>query len=105
MKFLNKYKIKKLFKSLRRGIFGKKTFFILFGIYFSSLAIASTLTVEFIGALIPGGNNNTPIGNTSAQQCRGNDDEKSLMHTDRTTAPTDIEFNDDGSFVYTSNFI
>ena len=104
MKFFNKYKIKKLFKSLRRGVFGKKTFFVIFGIYFSTLALASNLTVTFIGALIPGGNNNTPIGNTPAQQCRGNDDAKSLMHTDRTTAPTDIEFNDDGSFVYTSNF-
>ena len=104
MNFSNKYKIKKLFKCLRRGIFGKKTFFILFGIYFSSLAIASTLTVEFIGALIPGGNNNTPIGNTPAQQCRGSDTNKTLLVNDRTQVPTDIAFNNDGSFVYTTNF-
>ena len=103
MKFLNKYKIKKLFKSLKRGIFGKTTFFVLFGIYFSSLAIASNLTVTFIGALIPGGNNNTPTLNDPRQQCRGNDTSNTLMHTDRTTAPTDIEFSDDGSFVFTSN--
>ena len=89
---------------MRRGIFGKKTFFILFGIYFSSLAIASTLTVEFIGALIPGGNNNTPIGNTPAQQCRGSDTNKTLLANDRTQVPTDIAFNNDGSFVYTTNF-
>ena len=104
MKFLNKYKIKKLFKSLRRGIFGKKTFFILFGIYFSSLAIASNLTVQFIGALIPGGNNNTPTLNDPKQQCRGSDTNKSLLNNDRTQTPTDITFNHDGSFVYTTNF-
>ena len=103
MKFLNNYKIKKLLKSLKKGIFGKKTFFVLFGFYFSSLALASNLTVQFIGALIPGGNNNTPTGNDSRQQCRGNDASKSLLTFDRTTTPTDIAFNEDGSFVYTSN--
>ena len=104
MKIIKKLSIKKIFKLLRKGTFKKNIFFILFGMYFSTLAIASTLSVQFIGALIPGGNNNTPIGNTPKQQCRGNDTSKTLMHTDRTTAPTDIEFNDDGSFVYTSNF-
>ena len=81
----------------------KKTFFVLFGFYFSSLALASNLTVQFIGALIPGGNNNTPTGNDPRQQCRGNDASKSLLTFDRTTTPTDIAFNEDGSFVYTSN--
>ena len=99
MNFSNKYKIKKLFKSLRRGIFGKKTFFVLFGIYFSSLAIASNLTVTFIGALIPGGNNNTPPNNDPKQQCRGSDNNKTLLNNDRTQVPTDITFNLDGSFV------
>ena len=94
---LKKLDIKKIFKSLRKGTFKKNIFFILFGMYFSTLAIASTLSVQFIGALIPGGNNNTPIGNTPQQQCRGNDTSNTLMNTDRTTSPTDIEFNDDGS--------
>ena len=100
---LKKLDIKKILKSLRKGTFKKNIFFILFGMYFSTLAIASTLSVQFIGALIPGGNNNTPIGNTPQQQCRGNNTSNSLMNTDRTTSPSDIEFNDDGSFVYTSN--
>ncbi len=104
MKIIEKLSIKKIFKLLRKGTFKKNIFFILFGMYFSTLAIASTLSVKFIGALIPGGNNNTPIGNTPLQQCRGNDTSNTLMNTDRTTTPTDIEFNDDGSFVYTSNF-
>ena len=99
MNFLEKINIKKLFKLLRKGTFKKNIFFILFGMYFSTLAIASTLTVQFVGALIPGGNNNTPIGNTPKQQCRGNDTSNTLMHTDRTTAPTDIEFDENGSFV------
>ena len=71
---------------------------------FSTLAIASTLTVEFVGALIPGGNNNTPLGNVPEQQCRGNNTPGFSLLNDRTTSPTDIEFNEDGSFVYTSNF-
>ena len=100
---LKKLDIKKIFKSLRKGTFKKNIFFVLFGMYFSTLAIASTLSVQFIGALIPGGNNNTPIVNTPQQQCRGNNTSNSLMNTDRTTSPSDIEFNDDGSFVYTSN--
>ena len=96
--------IKKVKKLIIKGVLKPKVFFILFGLFFSSLAFAATLSVEFIGALIPGGNNNTPRGNVAEQQCRGNDTSKTLMHTDRTTSPTDIEFNDDGSFVYTSNF-
>ena len=95
--------IKKIKKLIIKGVLKPKVFFILFGLFFSSLAFAATLSVEFIGALIPGGNNNTPRGNVAEQQCRGNDTSKTLMHTDRTTSPTDIEFDADGSFVYTSN--
>ena len=72
MKILEEFKFKKIFKILRKGTFKKNIFLILFGMYFSTLAIASTLTVEFVGALIPGGNNNTPLGNVPEQQCRGN---------------------------------
>ena len=105
MKILKEFKLKKILKLLRKGAVKKNIFFILFGMYFSTLAIASTLTVEFVGALIPGGNNNTPLGNVPEQQCRGNNTPGfSLLNTDRTTSPTDIEFNEDGSFVYTSNF-
>ena len=105
MKILKEFKLKKILKLLRKGTVKKNIFFILFGMYFSTLAIASTLTVEFVGALIPGGNNNTPLGNVPEQQCRGNNTPGfSLLNTDRTTSPTDIEFNEDGSFVYTSNF-
>ena len=54
MKIIKKLSIKKIFKLLRKGTFKKNIFFILFGMYFSTLAIASTLSVQFIGALIPG---------------------------------------------------
>ena len=105
MKILKEFKLKKIFKILRKGTFKKNIFLILFGMYFSTLAIASTLTVEFVGALIPGGNNNTPLGNVPEQQCRGNNTPGfSTLDTDRATVPTDIEFDEDGSFVYTSNF-
>ena len=103
MKILEEFKLKKIFKILRKGTFKKNIFLILFGMYFSTLAIASTLTVQFVGALIPGGNNNTPLGNVPQQQCRGNNSGNSLLANDRTTAPTDIEFDENGSFVFTSN--
>ena len=103
MKILKEFKLKKIFKILRKGTFKKNIFLILFGMYFSTLAIASTLTVQFVGALIPGGNNNTPLGNVPQQQCRGNNSGNSLLANDRTTAPTDIEFDENGSFVFTSN--
>ena len=104
MNSLKKFNIKKILKpSRKKGTLKKNIFFILFGMYFSTLAIAATLSVQFVGALIPGGNNNTPSGNTSEQQCRGNNSVKSKLDNDRTTAPTDIEFDDNGSFVFTSN--
>jgi len=53
MNSLKKIDIKKIFKLLRKGTFKKNIFFILFGMYFSTLAIASTLSVTFVGALIP----------------------------------------------------
>ena len=99
MKFLNKYKIKKLFKSLKRGIFGKTTFFVLFGIYFSSLAIASNLTVQFIGALIPGGNNNF-IGGID-HECRNA--AGSLVDVDSNQDPYDVTFSPDGTQVFIAN--
>ena len=95
--------LKKIKKKIFKGVLNPKVFCILIGLFFSTLAIAANLSVTFIGALIPGGNNNTPFGNIPAQQCRGNDVNKTLMNTDRTTSPTDIEFDADGSFVYTSN--
>ncbi len=103
MNSLKKFNIKKILKPSRKGTLKKNIFFILFGMYFSTLAIAATLSVQFVGALIPGGNNNTPIGNTPKQQCRGNDTSNTLLINDRTTAPTDIEFDENGSFVFTSN--
>ncbi len=96
-------KFKKTFRDLKYGVLKPKIFIILIGLFFSTLAIAANLSVTFIGALIPGGNNNTPRGNVPEQQCRGNDTSKTLLINDRTTTPTDIEFNEDGSFVYTSN--
>ena len=103
MNSLKKFNIKKILKSSRKGTLKKNIFFILFGMYFSTLAIAATLSVQFVGALIPGGNNNTPSGNVPEQQCRGNNSAKTKLDNDRTTAPTDIEFDENGSFVFTSN--
>ena len=79
MNSLKKFNIKKILKPSRKGTLKKNIFFILFGMYFSTLAIASTLTVQFVGALIPGGNNNTPLGNVPQQQCRGNNTSNSLL--------------------------
>ena len=103
MNSLKKFNIKKILKPSRKGTLKKNIFFILFGMYFSTLAIAATLSVQFVGALIPGGNNNTPSGNVPEQQCRGNNSAKTKLDNDRTTAPTDIEFDENGSFVFTSN--
>ena len=98
MKNLNKIR-----QSIFKGLIKPEIFLILFVSFFSSLAFAAALTVTFVGALIPGGNNNTPTNNDPRQQCRGNDASNSLLTFDRTTTPSDITFNEDGSFVYTSN--
>jgi len=100
MKILKKFNIKKILKLLRIGTFKKSIFFILFGMYFSTLAFAAALTVSFKGGLIPGGNNN--FINPDSPKCRSSTT-GDLLTFDRTTDPSDVQFSDDGFIVFSTN--
>ena len=58
--------LKKIFKYLKFAVLKPKIFIILFVLFFSTLAIAATLSVTWKGALIPGGNNNGGPGDCTA---------------------------------------
>jgi len=45
MKIIKKLNIKKIYKSLKTGVLSTNTFFLLLGVFFSTLALAVTLTV------------------------------------------------------------
>ncbi len=50
------FKFKRIFKDLKFGVLKPKAFIILFVLFFSSLAIAATLTVTWKDGRIPQGN-------------------------------------------------
>ena len=93
----------KIFKRLKikifKGVIKPIEFLILFGLFFSSLAFAGTLTVTWEYGKIPGGNRHFEGGNpgcTSSSNGR-------LLTKDRTEDPNDVAFSDDGLTVFTSN--
>ena len=100
MNSLKKFNIKKILKPSRKGTLKKNIFFILFGMYFSTLAFAATLTVSFKGGLIPGGNNN--FVNPAKPKCKSSTTGH-LLTFDRTTDPSDVQFSDDGLIVFSTN--
>ena len=87
MKNFKRLKIK-IFKGVIKPI----EFLILFGLFFSSLAFAGTLTVTWEYGKIPGGNRHFEGGNpgcTSSSNGR-------LLTKDRTEDPNDVAFSDEG---------
>ncbi|MDC3100479.1 autotransporter outer membrane beta-barrel domain-containing protein [Candidatus Pelagibacter sp.] len=93
----------KNFKMLKikifKGVIKPKEFLILFGLFFSSLAFAGTLTVTWEAGKIPGGNNHFEGGNPG---CRSSTNGE-LLDLDRTEDPNGVAFSDDGLTVFTSN--
>ena len=91
--------IKKVKKLIIKGALKPKEFLILFGLFFSSLAFAGTLTVTWEAGKIPGGNKHFEGGNPG---CRSSTNGE-LLELDRTEDPNGVAFSDDGLTVFTSN--
>ena len=90
-------KFKKIFKDLKYGVLKPKIFIILFGLFFSSIAIAATLTVTgLLTARIPPGD-----ANCSNTNINGNGTHS--LGNDRTEDPEDVQFSEDGLQVFTIN--
>ena len=79
-----------------KGVIKPKAFFILFSLFFSSLALAAALTVTHDGdSRIPAGDGNCVSSDLgSGTHSLGND---------RTENPLDVAFSDDGLKVFTAN--
>ncbi len=97
MKNFKRLKIK-IFK----GVIKPKEFLILFGLFFSSLAFAGSLTVTWEYGKIPGGTRHFELGR-NYHVCRSSTN-NGLLELDRTEDPTGVAFSDDGLTVFTSNF-
>ena len=79
-----------------KGVIKPKAFFILFSLFFSSLAFAAALTVTHDGdSRIPAGDGNCVSSDLGSGTHR--------LNNDRTENPMDVAFSDDGSKVFTVN--
>ena len=94
MKNLKKLKIK-IFKGAIKLI----EFLIFFGLFFSSLAYASTLSVTWEAGIIPGGNKHFKLG-INYHRCTSSTNGAEL-ELDRTEHPSDVAFSED-CLLYTS---
>jgi len=90
-------KFKKVLRCIRFGVLVPKLFIILFGLFFSSLAFAANLKVNWVDGLIPGGNiAHDTLTCTSSRA-------GTALEGDRTQNPMDVIWSDDGSTVFTVN--
>ena len=78
-------------------------FFILIGLYFSTLAHAENLTITWEARKIPGGNNNFTSDNPGRPFSCTSSTDGSTLTFDRTENPSDVTFSKDGLTVFTSN--
>ena len=92
MKIIKKLNIKKIFRSLKSGVLSTNIFFILFIAFFSTLALAATLTLTHKDNRIPSG----------ASECSSSQTGFGLG-ADRTENPRDVIWSDDGTMVFTVN--
>ncbi len=92
MKIIKKLNIKKIFRSLKTGVLSTNIFFILFIAFFSTLALAATLTLTHKDNRIPSG----------ASECSSSQTGFGLGN-DRTENPRDVIWSDDGTMVFTVN--
>ena len=96
MKNFKRLKIK-IFKGAIKLI----EFLIFFGLFFSSLAYASTLSVTWEAGIIPGGNKHFKLG-INYHRCTSSTNGAEL-ELDRTEHPSDVAFSEDGLTVFTAN--
>ena len=90
-------KLKKVLRCIRFGVLVPKLFIILFGLFFSSLAFAANLKVNWVDGLIPGGNiAHDTLTCTSSRA-------GTALEGDRTQNPMDVVWSDDGLTVFTVN--
>ena len=85
-------KFKKTFRDLKYGVLKPKIFIILFGLFFSSLALAATLILTHKDNRIPAGASGCFSSQTNSQ-----------LNKDRTEDLRDIIWSDDGTMVFTTN--
>ena len=90
-------KLKKVLRCIRFGVLVPKLFIILFGLFFSSLAFAAELRVNWVDSLIPGGN--IAHGTLTCTSSRAG----TALEKDRTQDPSDVVWSDDGLTVFTVN--
>ncbi len=105
MKVLRELKLKKIFKSLLKGSLKTNVFLILLGIFFSSLALAATLTLTHKDNRIPAGANTGECFSSKISD-ESNGGEKGQfvdLDHDRTENLRDIVWSDDGTMVFTIN--
>ena len=103
MKKFKKLSIKKIFRSLKSGVLSTNTFFLLLGVFFSTLALAAALTVTHIDNRIPAGaNTGQCFSSKKSDEAAGNFDFIDLDH-DRTEDVADVLWSDDGTMVFTIN--
>ncbi len=104
MKNFKKLDIKKIFRSLKTGVLSTNIFFLLLGVFFSTLALAVALTITHIDNRIPGSapgcfsSKLEQIGNTTSLRNYATE----LKH-DRTEDIRDVLWSDDGTMVFTIN--
>ena len=92
MKIIKKLNIKKIFRSLKTGVLSTNIFLVLFIAFFSTLALAATLTLTHKDNRIP----------SSAPGCFSSQTGFELSN-DRTQNPRDVIWSDDGTMVFTVN--
>ena len=85
--------LKKLYRNLKFGVLKPKIFIILFGLFFSSLALAAALTVTHIDNRIPAG----------AAGCFSSQRTNIQLNHDRTEDVRDVLWSDDGTMVFSIN--
>ena len=95
MKNFKKLNIKKIFRSLKTGVLSTNIFFFLLAVFFSTLALAVTLTVRYA-------DNRMPLG-VEANECFSSSRPAIDLDHDRTEDPRDVIWSDDGTMVFTIN--
>ena len=105
MKIIKKLNIKKIFRSLKTGVLSTNIFFILLGVFFSTLALAVTLTVTPIFNRIPDGSaTGECFSSKISDETQGGEFGKFVdLDHDRTEDLRDVVWSDDGSMIFTIN--
>ena len=105
MKIIKKLNVKRILKSLKTGVLSANIFFFLFAAFFSSLALAVTLTLTHVDNRIPAGaSTGQCFSSKRSDESNGGEKGKFVdLDHDRTENLRDIVWSDDGTMVFTIN--